>query len=522
MLGQGGHGVKHVPRNSSIIDFFGVIMKLNKIAVAGMMLVAGSTFSNFASATVSCTTAPATEADKLEFVNTCAPKIIFSLNGSSALAGTLDSVIQAQFSTAPIKVVDMSSKYGANTATSLTASSPSVTIYYGIRKNTTKPMVIYYQNWNGSAAGVSALIGKKGTVAETLLVDLQKGGDNKCTLGATTNTVNCSNTPAYIVSDLAVSDVAANELLALSEGITVSVKDSKLTEVPLVMQGFGIAVSKALYAKLQAAQSATASCAADTYTPECQPNITTKQFATLISKNGKYTKLGDLLGDNSTDPLTIARRDEASGTQATAQMFFAGSGCSNKETYSMAGSTVVGSNGTNAGADGLITGSNNISVAVKTTSKGVEDLFLSTGYVISILPLSKAAPKNVKGEANFMKTDGTAALNKNWRFVKLDGVSPDLSADSFTGTPALGTRSLADKVRANMITGEWPLQVTSYAYRLTALKGDKKDVADALTSSISNPDTEAPGISYFTGSANQKTQVHKASGNCSPLILSKQ
>jgi len=28
MLGQGGHGVKHVPRNSSIIDFFGVFYEI--------------------------------------------------------------------------------------------------------------------------------------------------------------------------------------------------------------------------------------------------------------------------------------------------------------------------------------------------------------------------------------------------------------------------------------------------------------------------------------------------------------
>jgi len=515
MLGQGGHGVKHVPRNFSIIDFFGVLMKLNKIAVAGMMLAAGSTFSNFASATVSCTTHPS-EGNKLEFVNTCKPEIIFSLNGSSALAGTLDPVIKALFAgDLPIIVKDTSSKYGIGSST-VTGTKNSVTIYYGIRKATAKPMVVYYQNWNGSAAGVSALIGKKGTVEETLLVDLSKGGNKQCTDGGT-NTVNCSNKPAYLVSDLAVSDVAANELLTLLTS-KVAVKDNLLTEVPLAMQGFGIAVSKALYAKLQAAQFDPASCAADTYTLACQPNITTKQFATLISKNGNYTKLGDLLGNTDTELLTIARRDEASGTQATAQMFFAGSGCSNKETYSMADSTVVGSNGTNLGAvDGPTRLNSNISVAVRSTSGDVEALFLPTGNVISILPLSKAAPKSVTNSANFLTTAG--AFNKNWRFVKLDGVSPDLSAGSFNSN---GTRDLTDKVRANMITGEWPLQVVSYAYHLTALTGDKRGVADALTTSISNPVTEAPGISYFTGSTTQKTKVQKASGNCSPLIVSKE
>jgi len=111
-------------------------MKLNKIAVAGMMLAAGSSF-----AAVTCDkTTPE------NFVNTCTPGVTFFVAGSSALGGAISSVLNANVVTGVkgyfdttsvplVTVVDAGSKNGPLVSNpTQTAANPGngVSAWYGM------------------------------------------------------------------------------------------------------------------------------------------------------------------------------------------------------------------------------------------------------------------------------------------------------------------------------------------------------------------------------------------------------
>jgi hypothetical protein len=498
-------------------------MKLKQIALASIVVVAGSSFAQ-TTPVANCAAAPTstTGSAAIAWMEKCKPSLSFVLAGSSALAGTLTNTIKGLFDGNVIEVRDMAGPFGNKASVGAApAGLNTVKIYYGLGASTKKPMVVYYQNQNGSAAGVSLLMGKKGNVPEAKMIDLSKGAAARCVAGTTT--VDCSNDVVDHVADLAVSDVRFSELLAFSttDG-KLSKKEKDLTATTLPMLGFGVAVSKSLYTELQKKQgilAADSSCAHNaahtSYKAACQPNLTTLQVATLLSKDGNITNLAQLVGvtgDEATalnaNILHIARRDEASGTQATSQMFFNGSGC-DKSVY-----TAETSKARKMPAVQPTTGLN---VTEYATSSGVTSaLGHATNHVIGIIPLSTLAPQTNTGSANFYKTDGT--IDKNYRFIKLNGVSPDLSDVSFN---ADGTRNLGDKVRAQMVSGAWPLQVEAYSYYLTKAKVEKVAIAQILNNSMLDAATNSAGLAYYSAAADQQdrvTKVKKAGGNCSPLI----
>ena len=504
-------------------------MKFKQIALASMALVAGTSFA--ATATLVCD-----KSTPEKFVNTCAPAATFFVAGSSALGGAISTVITANSVTGAkgyfdttitplVSIVDTGTPNGVNVANTTNAGKAGngVSAWYGMSRKeltggTSVPLLVVYNSYMGSAAGVSNVMAKdltKVPEATVVTVGPKAGVANTCTvvtapitiLGVTPSTtvsaasskVACSS-HAVTRADIAISDVDANELVGLYD-VTGGVALSKLTRTPLAMQGFAVAVNNKFYTDLQAAQitsGALASTCTGLYTEACQPSITRAQYASLVTKDGSIKSAAGFI-PGSAEVLTLARRDQMSGTQATSNIYFASDVCNLLDAKSKVNAhggalTVMLKSDATSYAPGLVVHENVQTGDVET------DLKLSTGYSIGVIALSKGN-------------------STNYKFVKLDGASPNFAKN---GTAVLGSTAL----RNNMINGSWPLQMAAYAIYPTASgtydakKAAKANMIKQMVSDLSDSTLhDLSAIGYFSGVDAKKSQVTRLAGNnCSPLI----
>jgi len=288
----------------------------------------------------------------------------------------------------------------------------------------------------------------------------------------------------------------------------------------IAMQGFGVAVNNNFYGALQAAQGLnTDSCAPTTtttvgsvtgtvttttttsvsyaYTEACQPSISRAQYASLVTTEGSIkSTAGFIAGDNTM--LTLARRDQLSGTQATSNMFFASEGCNALDAKSKIN--------THGGALTVLRspGPNTLTVTEAVQTGDVETaLKATTGYSIGVLALSKAGWSN----------------KDKYKFVKLDGASPNFAKGGLA--PYGATDGSNDgAVRTNMLDGSWPLQVASYAMTAATVPATKQALVTQMINDLSDSTLhDLPAIGYFNGDSTKQTKVSRVAGNnCSPLI----
>jgi len=513
------------PTFLSIFVSFGALMKLKQIALASMVVVAGSSFAQ----TVTCDTS-----SQLAMANTCPPEVTFFIAGASALGDATNFVLTANgfggyFAAAPAVIVDRGTPNGVAVVNSTNGGLPGngVTAWYGMSKpeltGTSKRMLIVYNKYMGSAAGVSNVMSKDlksaMTVPEAQVVTVgpvpnivagkAKGVKaNDCVTTNNSSSIACTSW-AWTKADIGLSDVDVTELVSVYPNKKIALKD--LTRVPVAMQGFAVAVNNNFYSALQAHQVSTgalpASCtpvapATFVYTEACQPSISSAQYASLVTKEGGIKSAAGFI-PGSTTTLKLARRDDLSGTQAASQIFFGKSVCNAKDPKSKVNL------GGAMDATTLADNTANLIVEHNVQSGTVEtDLNSATGYSIGVITLAKGA-------------------SSTYKFVKLDGVSPNFAKG---GTTLLSGANL----RKNMIDGSWPFQVVSYVMypTATAVAGQAKAgliskfQADLSDSTLHN----LTAISYFNGTADKQSLVHrataKASGttaaaynNCAPLTF---
>lgn len=504
-------------------------MKLNQIAIASLVLVAGSSFAATAALTCDKTTPE-------KFVNTCKPAATFFVAGSSALGGAISSVITANAVTGAkgyfdttvtplVSIVDTGTANGVSVINTTNAGKAGngVSAWYGMSRadltgGTSVPILVVYNSYMGSAAGVSNVmaapkllenvpeakvvtVGPVGNVANTCTVvsaPITIAGTTS-TVSAATSKVACS-TFAVTRADIAISDVDANELVGMYDVLKGGVALSKLTRAPLAMQGFAVGVNNIFYNALQAAQVASgalpSTCTAGTYTEACQPSITRAQYASLVTKEGSIKSAAGFI-PGSTEVLTLARRDQLSGTQATSDMYFAGAICNAldiKSKINNHGGALTVMRGADSIANQLVINENVQTGDVET------DLKKTTGYSIGVIALSKGN-------------------STSYKFVKLDGVSPNFAKN---GTTVYGTTAL----RNNMIDGSWGMQVTAYGIYPTAAatydakKAPKANMIKQMVADLSDSTLhDLSAIGYFDGVAAKKSKVQRLNGNnCSPLI----
>lgn len=450
-------------------------MKIKLVAAAVLALCSSA---SFAATVLACKTDTA-----VNMVNTCAPEASLYVAGSSALGGALGVVVPAdlfdQSVTPLIKIKDTASSNG---------SAGAVTAWYGMSKaaltgGTSKRLFVVYNKQNGSAAGVSQLLStpKDLTIPENdvVTVGAVKNVAGNCTADAASTTavpvLSCtSHAPSQ--ADMAISDVAPIELYKL-EGV----KPAALTTVkstPLALQGFGVAVNANLYAALQTAQNTTG-----------VPSIRRADYASLISKEGTIKSAAGLI-PGSTETLTLARRDDLSGTQASSNMFFADNACG--VNVDAKGKLIAGHLG---GALALIDSTMaatypNVVIQSNVTGGGVTTaLSATTGYAIGVISLTTSQPSS------------------GWKFVAIDGAAPLVAGDV--------------KQRLAFANGDYGFAMTAFAVTPVKQAAGKSALTDAITTGLKDSTLhDLTGIAYLDGAANTKQSlVHRTNGNnCSPLI----
>jgi len=499
----------------------------------------------FAPAAFAGTTLACDKTSTVTRVNTCAPEAKLFIAGSSALGGALsivapvdlfDNAVDASFPL--MKIVDTASPNAA-----------AVSGWYGMSKaaltgGTSKRLFVVYNNNNGSAAGVSQLLAKLGTVSEADVVSVgpTKNVANTCVAGTAVSAsgsvpameaANCGS-HAMTQADIAISDTDPSELYKLYASATA--KLTTLTSTPLAMQGFGIAVNPKLYEALvnqniadgilpsTCASGANAIAIATgvpgTSTAACQPSLRSADYTSLVSKVGTIKSIAGLVpsvtlsGVPADDLLVLARRDALSGTQASSNIHFAANACGNNHDAKgkliagvLGGQLDIISNGTDA------TGGTNDSTAALTvlaaaTSGAVKTaLNATTGYAIGVLGL------------------GSQGASDTWKFIKIDSVSPN-----FVSTDGGTTYAAAYKLRKAMLDGSYKFQVASYAAVKT--KKDKGSVGDLFPAAVTaviagiqdSTQHDLTAIGYLDGATDslstpKQSKVRRHLGNnCSPLV----
>jgi hypothetical protein len=536
-------------------------MKFKYSAVVGAVLAVGSASTFAATAAVVCPTYKAgmTNQENLDYVNKCTPESVLFIGGASTMKGNIFAgvVMNDIFDTskmAPIPVKDSGSVSG---------KAGNVLAFYGIGKASGKRVFVVYNFNNGSAAGVSQLLGKPAADSVTAEKTAMKESDvvyvgldpkaktaNTCTpastvaadLAATTNTTVTCTTHAPQQADIALSDVAPRELYKLYPSATG--KLSTLKGTPLFLQSFGVVVSPKLWdalAKKNIADGllasscfveATANPVAAAYyktTADCQPSISSADYASLVTKAGSIKSLAALTGDATlTDKLVLARRDDLSGTQASSNIFFANLRCG-------------ADTGVKADVKGVPTFTSKVDLAIEAAGGNVSGLPIISstdtyaGLTILAANVSPDVKNAVADPAKYaigvlnVGSGGTVANSDTdvkalGRFVKLDGVSPNFPVGA-------GASTSADS-RKNLAAGLYPFAMTTYAVTTTAAVDAKakdtvkKAMLDTLVTGLQSSTKQAAlsGIAYFDGSttdagkAVQSAVVRPNGNNCSPLI----
>jgi hypothetical protein len=491
-------------------------------------------------------------------VNTCAPEAKMFIAGSSALGNALSTVVTADlFDTSVVPLVTV------NDTTASGAQNKGTTGWYGMSKagltgGTSKRLYVVYNNTNGSAAGVSILLAKPATIAEATVVTVGPKSAtiaNDCIAGANATTVSCPNSSITTAADLAISDVHPSELYKLYG--TATAKTTTLKTEALALQGFGLGVSFDLYKALQVRNKAEglidSTCVAGDLTAKCQPTVRSADYTSLITKAGKVKSAAAFLGDAAdTNLLTLARRDDLSGTQASSNIFFANNSCGGIGYGTPTGKTVAQFNfnatpGLTAakqidklsaaimgGGLNIISADDNIVSATNLAAQyPLLKIMSAIGGkdVTTALDAAATAPAVNYAIGAISLTSVPANTTGTWKFVKIDGVSPNYKAD-FTATHLN---------RDQFANGNYPFAMTAYAaYPI-------KPVAKSINSPMSTSATvvggypavlqavitglkdstihDLPGIAYYDGAAvglstlDQQAYVERTAGNnCSPLL----
>lgn len=226
-------------------------------------------------------------------------------------------------------------------------------------------------------------------------------------------------------------------------------------------QGFGVVVSTTLYRNLQVAQGIYASVAAATtgdtaFSPTNAPNITSAQYASIVS--GSYA--GDwspILGSAGTGKtIYVARRVDTSGTQASSNAFFLKSPCSGDPVVGGSIPPLAADIASNVGATTTFAGAGRVFAGAGTTDIKValNSAEVNGKFAIGVVSLEN----NPATETN--------AARKDYHFVKLDGIHPELNDTTYA--------------RAQMVSAAYPFQYESSYY----VANDADAYGSALINSI--------------------------------------
>lgn len=441
--------------------------------------------------------------------NTTTPEVIYYIAGASAQAQAFNTIAKSLFTT-PADVVQIT----ASAPCADTGDANKHVAYYGMRNS--KRTLLVYRNKDGSGAGVQQLL-----ATATTAPAVTSGGVviNKLTSAVAGSAGSYTGTSNSCVATLpvgAMSDVRTTELadsvLSVAGSTGYGAVSSIKTPIKTGLQGFGIAVSYPLYKVLQdqniAEGKLDASCDdsdANRLLGTCQPSVRKADYASLAAAAGAIKDLDGFTNGTSTAQLTLARRVDLSGTQASSGIYFLNAKTPGALDPATAADFPVADIATNGFAVEELSSSG--------TLKGSSYLASTTKAVIGILSLEN--------------TPATTA--DTWKWVKIDGVSPNYAFDAGTGALALDPYQ-----RQTMASGDYDFAMESYLlYKDSALNtgtGIIKAIADnikltANSNLVGYAYINAPGTwaawdstAGYTGNTNKQAKASRGGSNLKPFM----
>jgi hypothetical protein len=509
-----------------------VFMKFKMLVATCLSLLTPIVFAVTPAPAITCNMfANATGSAAANMVNTCVPEVKLYVAGTGALKSAIPSLFAGLFDNS-FQIITINDISGTSRF-----YWPS---FYGMSKpaltgGVSKRLHVIYQNTN---EGVSLLLSKTGSIPDGSVITVGPTNvrtANTCVeagftviqiAGGVPNispAVNCTSVAATSV-DVAISPVHPTELYKLDGAATG--KLSSLISTSLAIEGFGVSVSGDLYNALQIANIREgllpSTCVAGDQTAACQPSIRRADYTSLITKSGSIKSAADLLGDPSdTNILTLARYSDLNENQAASNIFFAGNPCKGMGYDNSLGfnyNPTIGKIDKTVAA--VMGGGLNIISATYLYPR----LFIqSNAYPVDVkatLDSGAVPPALVQysiGVDSLVSRSG--ALN-TWRFVKLDGVSPNFNPD---GTPDIMQRTA-------LAEGNYPFAMTAFAITPSKPVANSagKLYPQLISSFISGlRDStlhDIPGVAYIDGVADytgyiKHAKYHRtANNNCSPLI----
>jgi hypothetical protein len=183
-------------------------------------------------------------------------------------------------------------------------------------------------------------------------------------------------------------------------------------------QGFGIAVSDTLYTKLQQAQGLTV----NSLLAKDQPTVSSEDYTSYNTVSGGCFDANCLLGNaiGAGSPMVVCRRTNTSGTQAFSDTIFLEFPC---QGGALTLNPVGGSIG--AGDTLIVREESSTGNVLGCLNNG--DPAAGQEYAMGLISLENAQP---------------AALGGSWKYVKLDGQSPNFHL--VPGGGLLGTAAVGD------------------------------------------------------------------------------
>ena len=299
------------------------------------------------------------------------------------------------------------------------------------------------------------------------------------------------STPTLPVGGFSDTEYTLNQL---NLGISKSLSDIGTEAATNVGQGFGLAVSHALYAELQKAQGIIATTALNgeacdgIYTAgACQPSINRQKYSSLVSANGVTNKDGSLFGAAAGSVIKVERRVGTSGTQSSSNAFFLNKPCATGLAggeLSVAGTNTVGTTAYNGGK--VLVRSNNGSGDVKSSITAA-----STAGELAIGVLS---------------LENVPSSTEKFAFVKVNGVSPNTDA----------------KQRQTAIDGDYEFWYELVGFTAGSASTEGVDLINGTTVALGDPTiTDLTGLFVTKAAGVSGANVSKGAklGNaCSPAI----
>lgn len=249
-------------------------------------------------------------------------------------------------------------------------------------------------------------------------------------------------------------------------------------------QVFGVAVTTKLYRAMQAKQGINS--ATDTiFDPALAPNITSAEYASIISVGGGYQADWTPLTGATTKKVVIARRVDTSGSQASSNIHFLNNPCasalsaaSSPAPATNSGNTFIIEGGSTGNVKAALTAANNntptniastaIDGTVTNTTVGAADG--SQEYAIGVISLE-----------NDWRTE--AAASSQYRFLKLDGVHPE--AASQQGTNSNGTTFYT--ARNTAVSGAYPFHMEGKYFVANSADSFGAALIPQIATALGNP-----------------------------------